>query len=62
MSSIADPRLALLGTAIDDLAAAAGPGAEELDSLAARLADLWALVAELDPGLAARLSRYTATD
>jgi hypothetical protein len=56
MCSIPDPRLARIGTAIDELAeAAAGEGVDRLDR---RLADLWAMVAALDPGLAQRLPGY----
>ena len=74
MCSITDPRLALIGTAIDELAeaarAAAGdPGARTpdttadgalaQDALAERVACIWAMVADLDPALAHRLSQYT---
>jgi hypothetical protein len=64
MLSIPDPRIALIGMAIDELAeeareSAAGGGT---DSMAERLACVWAMVAELDPALAQRLPRYTATD
>lgn len=56
MCSIPDPRLARIGTAIDELAEeAAGEGA---DTLYRRLADLWAMVAAVDPGLAQRLPGY----
>jgi hypothetical protein len=56
MCSMPDPRLALIGTAIDELAEdAAGEG---LDTLHRRLAELWAMVAALDPGLAQRLPGY----
>jgi hypothetical protein len=66
MCSMTDPRLAMIGTAIDELAEAARaeataagsrPGAA--DTMAERVADIWAMVADLDPGLAQRLSRYT---
>jgi hypothetical protein len=58
MCSMPDPRLALIGTAIDELAEdAAGEGA---DTLHRRLADLWAMVAALDPELAQRLPGYRA--
>jgi len=58
MCSMPDPRLALIGTAIDELAEdAAGQGA---DTLHRRLAELWAMVAALDPELAQRLPGYRA--
>ena len=57
MCSTPDPRLARIGTAIDELAEdAAG---EAVDTLAGRLAELWAMVAAIDPGLAQRLPGYT---
>ena len=56
MCSMPDPRLALIGTAIDELAEDAA--AEGLDTLDRRLADLWAMVAAVDPGLARRLPGY----
>jgi hypothetical protein len=84
MCSIVDPRLALIGLAIDELAEAArvaagdpGPGtpgttaegtttqdsesqdAMAQDTMAERVARIWAMVADLDPGLAHRLSQYT---
>ncbi len=71
MCSTPDARIALLGQAIDELAAdtrsgtraatagSAGTGTE-MDSVAERLAGIWAMVAELDPGLAERLPRYAA--
>lgn len=84
MCSITDPRLALIGLAIDELAEAArvaagdpGPGtpgttaegttaqdsgsraAVAQDTMAERVARIWAMVADLDPGLAHRLSQYT---
>jgi len=55
MCSTPDPWLALVG-AIEELAAdAAGAGPDTLDR---RLADLWAMVAAVDPGLAQRLPGY----
>jgi hypothetical protein len=45
-----------LGHAIEDLAATAH-GAPPAD-VAARLADLWRMVADLDPDLARRVARY----
>jgi hypothetical protein len=72
MCSITDPRLAMIGTAIDELAedaraeaarARAGDGRPGTsDTMAERLAIIWAMVADLDPGLAQRLSRYTGED
>ena len=71
MSSMTDSRLAMIGTAIDELAeasrAASGtpgpssiPGAPDPSgSMAERVARIWAMVADLDPGLAQRLSQYT---
>ena len=76
MCSITDPRLAIIGTAIDELAEAAraeatraeAAGAEATqaqpvpgtpDTMAGRVAGIWAMVAELDPGLAWRLAQYT---
>ena len=54
-------RLARLGEAIDQLAAdaaeVAGRGPEQL---AARLAAVWAMMAELDPGVARTLRGYTS--
>jgi hypothetical protein len=60
-SKDASPDLATrLSSAIDDLAAAAD-SAEETASgeVAARLAQAWALIAEADPELAERASRYS---
>jgi hypothetical protein len=74
MCSITDERLALIGTAIDELAAAArvaagdagagasgtmAPGSMTQDAMAERVAGIWAMVADLDPALAHRLSWYT---
>jgi hypothetical protein len=66
MCSIPDTRIALIGQAIDELAEQARTGAAGIatdgggtESVAQRLAQIWAMVAELDPGLAARLPRYT---
>jgi hypothetical protein len=61
MCSTVEERLAVIGRAIDEVAAAAAalPGAG-LDDLAGRLAQIWAMVAELDPALAGRLRGYTA--
>jgi hypothetical protein len=74
MCSITDERLALIGTAIDELAAAARAAAGDAgaepsdtmtqasmtqDAMAERVAGIWAMVADLDPALAHRLSQYT---
>jgi hypothetical protein len=64
MCSIPDARLALIGQAIDRLAEEARtgtqPGEPGTDDVAQRLADIWAMVAELDPALARRLPKYAA--
>ena len=57
MCSTPDPRLAHIGTAIDELAAAAR--VEGVDAVAGRLAELWAMVVAMDPELAQRLPGYT---
>jgi hypothetical protein len=74
MCSITDERLALIGTAIDELAVAAQAAAGDAgadpadtrardsmtqDAMAERVASIWAMVADLDPALAHRLSQYT---
>jgi len=76
MSSITDPRLAMIGAAIDELAEASraasgspgtgspgsGSAADMPDAsgtMAERVARIWAMVADLDPGLAQRLPGYT---
>jgi anti-sigma factor RsiW len=60
MCSNAADRLARLGEAIDRLAAQAASLADATPAeVAERLAALWAMVAELDPGLAGRLRGYT---
>jgi hypothetical protein len=69
MCSITDPRLARIGTAIDELAEAVRAEAAGIpegaglsgapDAMAERVAGIWAMVADLDPGLAERLSQYT---
>jgi hypothetical protein len=56
MCSKPDPRLIVIGTAIDELAEDAT--GERLDTLHRRLAELWAMVADLDPELAQRLPGY----
>jgi hypothetical protein len=64
MCSTPDARIALIGQAIDELAqetraGAAGSAADGgTEGVAQRLAQIWAMVAELDPGLAARLPGY----
>jgi hypothetical protein len=61
MCSTLEARLARLRAAIDevDLAArASAPGHTGPADLAERLARLWGMIAELDPGLAARLRGY----
>lgn len=62
MCSTPDPRLTRIGAAIDELAEdAAGEAVDPaaVDTLAGRLAELWAMVAAMDPGLAQRLPGYT---
>jgi hypothetical protein len=65
MCSTPDARIALIGQAIDELAertrmgSQAAAGADSGD-VARRLAEIWAMVAELDPGLAQRLPKYSA--
>jgi hypothetical protein len=54
-------RLARISEAIDEVAAAAHASSGEqadLDRLSGQLASIWAMLAELDPGLAARLPGY----
>ena len=60
MCSTAAQRIAEIGRAIDDLAVRAAPGAGHADPIVARLAELWALLAELDPEVARRLAGYQA--
>jgi hypothetical protein len=58
-----EERLALIGEAIDEVAAAASEGAAsgaEMADLTTRLARIWAMLAEVDPALARRLRGYTA--
>ncbi len=69
MCSTPDARLALIGQAIDKLAEearagtqAAGAEGTAADDVVQRLAEIWAMVAELDPGVAQRLPRYAAPD
>ena len=57
-SNTAD-RLARLGEAIDQLAADAANAADgSPDQVAGQLAAIWAMVADLDPGLARQLRGY----
>jgi hypothetical protein len=61
MCSTREARIARIGAAIDELAAAAradAAGDKDMTDLAARLAGIWAMVAELDPALAAKLRSY----
>ena len=61
MCSTQGARLARLRAAIDEVALAARadpPGHATPEELAERLAGLWAMMAELDPDLAARLRGY----
>jgi hypothetical protein len=61
MCSTREARIAMIGAAIDEVAAAVRAGAAghtDVNELAARLASIWAMVAELDPALAARLRGY----
>ncbi len=60
MCSTADSRLARIGEAIDEVAATAvdAGGSPSLATVTSRLAGIWAMVAELDPGLAATLNGY----
>jgi hypothetical protein len=59
-----DARLVLIGIAIDKLAeeARAGGSGDETDGMAARLACVWAMMADLDPAMAQRLPYYTGAD
>lgn len=61
MCSTPEMRLAMLRAAIDDVALtvrADRAGHTDPAELATRLAGLWAMIAELDPALAARLHGY----
>jgi len=59
MCSNAAARLARLGEAIDELAAeAAGTDGGGAEQLAGRLAAVWDMMADLDPGLARQLRGY----
>jgi hypothetical protein len=59
MCSTAEQRIAEIRQAIDELAVKAAPAADT-DPIVARLAELWALLAELDPEVARRLAGYQA--
>jgi hypothetical protein len=63
MCSTTGDRLTEIAAAIDELAAGwrVADAAGRADVLARRLADLWALVAELDPGVASRLPGYQSS-
>lgn len=61
MCSTREARIARIGAAIDEVAASAradAAGDDDMTGLAARLAGIWAMVAELDPALAAKLRSY----
>jgi hypothetical protein len=61
MCSTREAQIASIGAAIEEVAAAARAseaGPADVTDLAARLASIWAMVAELDPALAARLRTY----
>jgi hypothetical protein len=63
MCSTVEERLALIGRAIDEVEAAGSAGqlsSAGMAELATRLAQIWAMIAELDPALARRLRGYTA--
>jgi|HubBroStandDraft_1064217.scaffolds.fasta_scaffold26948_6 hypothetical protein len=54
-------RIAAIGQAIDELAIKANLAAlSDTDPIVARVAELWALLAELDPEVAKRLAGYQA--
>jgi hypothetical protein len=63
MCSTTEQRIAEIGRAIDDLARKAGheagSGGDD-EPILARLAELWALVADLDPEVSRRLAGYQA--
>jgi hypothetical protein len=61
MCSTLDARLARIGEAIDEVAAAArnrAASGDDVGDLAERLAGIWAMMADLDPALASRLRGY----
>jgi hypothetical protein len=61
MCSTRDARIERIGAAIDEVAAAArapAAGHADVTELTDRLAVIWAMIAELDPILAARFRAY----
>ena len=60
MCSTREARLAKINAAIDEVAAAArgSGGHADMYELADRVADIWAMVADLDPTLTAHLRGY----
>jgi len=70
MCSTPAQRIAEIGQAIDDLAAQANavypptgaerPAISDADQVVIRLAEIWTLLADLDPEMARRLARYQA--
>lgn len=63
MCSSTAARLARVGEAIEQLAAEAASVAEGTpEQVAGRLAAIWDMMAELDPGLARKLRGYTDSD
>lgn len=59
MCSTAERRIAEIGQAIDDLAMAGHRvNAGDRDEVVGKLAELWALLAELDPDIARRMPTY----
>ena len=60
MCSTREARLAKINAAIEEVAAAARGGGRHADmnELADRVAGIWAMMAELDPTLTARLRGY----
>jgi len=61
MCSTVEERLALIGRAIDEVDAAASAGelsGARVAELTARLAHIWAMIAEVDPALARRMQGY----
>ena len=60
MCSTAAQRIAEIGKAIDDLALRGNAEAAtaDADPIVARVAELWALLAELDPEVGKRLAGY----
>jgi hypothetical protein len=61
MCSTRDARIARLGEAIEELAVTLRKnpaGDANLGDVTARLAGIWAMIAELDPAVAVRLPHY----